>query len=124
MTLLRRCFLFWLNYRLFSTAALCVCRKSHWRGILSKVETTQEPHATGPPVPGHLGNAIFRPMPRKVLLAWVIGLNMFLRPASWCSGTWFTDLHLITFQSFLKEGDSTRWNGPFLRTINLKIALL
>ena len=91
LTLLRssphiiECFLLWLNYKIVPPRH-CVSRGGHQRGLFfGKVEADLEPHATGFPVPRHLGKAIGHAMP-----GWDrpgMGRLMSEVFATWCSAT-------------------------------------
>ena len=91
LTLLRssphviQCFLLWLNCKIVPPASLCESG-GHQRGLFfGKVEADLEPHATGLPVPRHLGNAIGHAMP-----GWDrpgMGRLMSEVFATWCSAT-------------------------------------
>ena len=117
-----------LEDRLTLLGRLCVSEggrgeEGHQRSLLRKVEATLEPYATGLPVPGHLGNAIVRPLPglgRRNECVFASGLLVLghlcfamgrpkplkgHRILQRIFGTWFSDLHLF-FPSFLTDGDS------------------
>ena len=137
LTLLRssphviQCFLLWLNYKVVPPRH-CVSRGvTREAFFFGKVEADLEPHATGLPVPRHLGNAIGHAMPgwdrpgmgrlmsgsfRHLVLG---HLGFATGPSTPWKGhrvydvlwnprlaQWFSDLHLTTFPSLINDRDS------------------
>ena len=84
----------------------CVSRTVHQRGLLRKVEAILEIYVTGLlgnaiglPMLGRLGFAVDRPT-----TATNIGVFEVLFETA-TLGTWFSDLHLTFFPSFINDGD-------------------